>query len=409
MASEAVVAPVTVIVTASLRSLRVRTDTIGLEQKRHRPQGRIRPVDDYSMCKTRQRECCCLLLLRQVLLNLQTAVFKRVTSAGSDPKLAHHTRAARAQIPARPWNPLTPGNCRNDLDEQIQHSPIRLFIRSPAKMSMAAPSTIAKMGLRAARAPIATQTFRLARSVNHTRRTSTRTSSTSAIPSSSSSTLPPTDSSASSSSRILTFPAREPLPRPHKCHVATLALHAHHPYNLDLYTSFALAAAHNMRMPTSGAAALPTTKSLWTVIKSPFVHKKAQENFERRTHRRIIKVYDTDRDTVDLWLRYLRKNGIGGVGMKAMVHEWVEYGFGRKEIEGLEKEWEEGMTAGDVEKAAEKLVKALSTDAASELQATAEASSEPAAAKETAPASPAGAVEPPSQQSSGSEEPPKSS
>jgi small subunit ribosomal protein S10 len=90
------------------------------------------------------------------------------------------------------------------------------------------------------------------------------------------------------------------------------------------------------------------------------VHKKAQENFERRTHRRVIKVWDSDRGVVDLWLRYLRKNGIGGVGMKAYVHEWVEYGYGAKEIGELEKQLD--RPGQEVEKVAEELVKALSAD-----------------------------------------------
>jgi small subunit ribosomal protein S10 len=93
------------------------------------------------------------------------------------------------------------------------------------------------------------------------------------------------------------------------------------------------------------------------------VHKKAQENFEQRTHKRVIKVWDSERETVDLWLRYLKKNSIGGVGMKAIVHEWVDFGFGREEVEGLEKAMSGGGDKEKVEKAAEELVKALGGEA----------------------------------------------
>jgi small subunit ribosomal protein S10 len=65
---------------------------------------------------------------------------------------------------------------------------------------------------------------------------------------------------------------------------------------------------------------------LYTVIKSPFVHKKSQENFEKKTHRRLIKVWDTDREVVDKWLRYVKQYVIGGVGMKAQIFEWAELG-----------------------------------------------------------------------------------
>lgn len=123
-------------------------------------------------------------------------------------------------------------------------------------------------------------------------------------------------------------------------------------------------AAGSLGIPTSNPAFLPTTTSLYTVIKSPFVHKKSQENFERRTHRRVIKVWDTDRSVVDLWLRYLKRNGIGGVGMKAYVHEYEEFGFGSKEVADLSKQME--RPGRDVEQIAEDLVQSLSADAAAD-------------------------------------------
>lgn len=159
--------------------------------------------------------------------------------------------------------------------------------------------------------------------------------------------------------KFLSMPPVNPHPPTHGIHVATLHLQAHHPYNLDLVSQFAVHSAHSLNIPTSLPAFLPREKSLYTVLKSPFVKKKAQENFERRTHKRAIKVYDADREAVDLWLRYLRQNALPGVGMKAYIHEWVELGFGRKEAEGkneIEMEVEEKR----IQDAAAELVKALS-------------------------------------------------
>ncbi|KAJ9091305.1 hypothetical protein QFC21_007260 [Naganishia friedmannii] len=113
------------------------------------------------------------------------------------------------------------------------------------------------------------------------------------------------------------------LPKTHGIHVATLTLRAHHPSVITQFSSFALHAAHSLGMPVSRPAALPVTRSLYTVLKSPFVHKKAQENFEKKYHARVIKVWDTERDVVDKWLRYLKKYSIGGVGIKAVVFDWV--------------------------------------------------------------------------------------
>jgi small subunit ribosomal protein S10 len=155
---------------------------------------------------------------------------------------------------------------------------------------------------------------------------------------------------------ILSFPNTPPLPHTSH-HTATLTLHSHHPYPLDLYTSFAYHTAQSLQIPTSRPAFLPTSKSLYTVLKGPFVHKKAQENFEKRTHRRAIKVFDTDKEVLDLWLRYLKKNSIGGVGMKAQVWENVEFGYAGKEGEMVMDV--QGMGGEDIENAAEKIMKEL--------------------------------------------------
>ncbi|WVR09563.1 ribosomal protein S10 [Kwoniella sp. DSM 27419] len=186
---------------------------------------------------------------------------------------------------------------------------------------------------------------------------------------------PPIQSSASSSSspatstedsgsalpvplrniKFLSMPELKPIKPEHGIHVATLHLQSYHPYNLDLTAQFAVHSAQSLNIPTSLPAFLPREKSLYTVLKSPFVKKKAQENFERRTHKRAIKVYDATQEGVDLWLRYLRQNGLPGVGMKAYIHERVELGFGQKEGGASEPIDEKKIAA-----AAEELVKVLS-------------------------------------------------
>ncbi|EIW71906.1 hypothetical protein TREMEDRAFT_24082, partial [Tremella mesenterica DSM 1558] len=96
--------------------------------------------------------------------------------------------------------------------------------------------------------------------------------------------------------------------------IATLTLSSSHPYTLDLFSQFAQSSANSLSLLTS-ITPLPTTKELHTVLKSPFVMKKAQENFMRKTHKRMIKVWNGDRVVVDLWSRYLKEGAIGGVGM----------------------------------------------------------------------------------------------
>lgn len=132
-----------------------------------------------------------------------------------------------------------------------------------------------------------------------------------------------------------------PIPPKHGIHVATLHLRAHTSSLADLtfFTSFALRAARALALPTSGAIALPTRTSLFTVPRSPFAHKKSQENFWRKEHKRAIKVYDGNEEIVQAWLAYLRKEAMGGVGMKAQVMVYRELGVRSLSLCCASREW----------------------------------------------------------------------
>jgi small subunit ribosomal protein S10 len=49
----------------------------------------------------------------------------------------------------------------------------------------------------------------------------------------------------------------------------------------------------------SGPIPLPTKTSRWTVLKSPHVDKKSREQFELKTHKRLIEILDSRAQTVD--------------------------------------------------------------------------------------------------------------
>ncbi len=49
----------------------------------------------------------------------------------------------------------------------------------------------------------------------------------------------------------------------------------------------------------AGPIPLPTKKNVFTVIKSPFIYKKSREQFEMRTHKRLIDVLEPTTKTVD--------------------------------------------------------------------------------------------------------------
>ncbi|KAM5362724.1 hypothetical protein ACJZ2D_012386 [Fusarium nematophilum] len=97
---------------------------------------------------------------------------------------------------------------------------------------------------------------------------------------------------------------------------------------LEFFADFALRAAYYLGLPAYGPIPLPRITERWTVPRSNFIFKKSQENFERRTLRRLIQIRDGEPETVQLWLAYLRKHQYYGVGMKANVWEFGELGAG---------------------------------------------------------------------------------
>jgi ribosomal protein S10 len=96
--------------------------------------------------------------------------------------------------------------------------------------------------------------------------------------------------------------------------------------NLEFFADFALRAAYYLKLPAFGPVPLPRITERWTVPKSNFIFKKAQENFQRITLRRLIQIKDGHPETVELWLAFLKKHAYYGIGMKANVWEYNELG-----------------------------------------------------------------------------------
>ena len=107
-----------------------------------------------------------------------------------------------------------------------------------------------------------------------------------------------------------------------------LTLRSYHPRLLDFFVHFAGHAAAALGVPLSKPVHLPTQRRLWTVIKGPFVHKKSQENFERKTHKRLLKAWDTHPEVVNMLVQYLEKHLAPGVGMRTVKWERAPVGVG---------------------------------------------------------------------------------
>ena len=53
----------------------------------------------------------------------------------------------------------------------------------------------------------------------------------------------------------------------------------------------------------AGPIPLPTMKNRWTVNRSPHVDKKSREQFEVRTHRRLLDIFEPTPQTVDALMK----------------------------------------------------------------------------------------------------------
>jgi small subunit ribosomal protein S10 len=49
----------------------------------------------------------------------------------------------------------------------------------------------------------------------------------------------------------------------------------------------------------SGPVPLPTTRRMYTVLRSPHIDKKSREQFEIRTHKRLIDITNSTQKTLD--------------------------------------------------------------------------------------------------------------
>lgn len=68
---------------------------------------------------------------------------------------------------------------------------------------------------------------------------------------------------------------------------------------LDLSAARIVETARRTGASVSGPVPLPTHKEITTVLRSPHKHKDAREQFELRTHKRLIDIQAPNQKTVD--------------------------------------------------------------------------------------------------------------
>ena len=72
---------------------------------------------------------------------------------------------------------------------------------------------------------------------------------------------------------------------------------------LDQSTSEIVDTCRRTGAKVAGPIPLPTSRSVITVLRSPHVDKKSREQFEMRTHRRLIDIIEPTAQTVDALMK----------------------------------------------------------------------------------------------------------
>ena len=68
---------------------------------------------------------------------------------------------------------------------------------------------------------------------------------------------------------------------------------------VDQSTKLIVDTAQKTGAKVSGPIPLPTERNMYCVIRSPHVNKDSREQFEIRTHKRLIDIYNPSAKTVD--------------------------------------------------------------------------------------------------------------
>jgi small subunit ribosomal protein S10 len=89
---------------------------------------------------------------------------------------------------------------------------------------------------------------------------------------------------------------------------------------LDQSTREIVDTAKRTGADVAGPIPLPTVINRWTVLRSPHVDKKSREQFEMRTHKRLIDILEPTTDTVDALMKLDLPPGVD-VEIKAFGRE----------------------------------------------------------------------------------------
>ena len=86
-------------------------------------------------------------------------------------------------------------------------------------------------------------------------------------------------------------------------HKIRIKLRAYDHRLLDQSTQEIVAAAQRTGAGINGPIPLPTATTKYTVLRSPHIDKKSREQFESRTHKRLLDIINPTAQTVDALMK----------------------------------------------------------------------------------------------------------
>ena len=93
---------------------------------------------------------------------------------------------------------------------------------------------------------------------------------------------------------------------------------------LDESTREIVNTAKRTRAQVAGPIPLPTDRNRYCVLRSPHVDKKSREQFEMRTHKRLLDILEPTQETVDALMKLDLPAGVD-VEIKAFGKEHKEH------------------------------------------------------------------------------------
>lgn len=93
-------------------------------------------------------------------------------------------------------------------------------------------------------------------------------------------------------------------------HKIRIKLRAYDHRLLDQSTREIVSAAQRTGAGVRGPIPLPVAVSKYTVLRGPHIDKKSREQFESRTHKRLIDILDPNAATVDALMKLVLPAGV---------------------------------------------------------------------------------------------------